>query len=647
MFLVRWALGNPYAVTVVALLFLVAGSVAILSIPVDILPVFKSPGVLVITYYAGMPANAVERNITNRIERNCGQATGVIRTESKSMVGISIVRFYFRDDIEPAGALTEVNSLALTTLPFLPPGTLPPVVRPFDPTATLPLAVLSVACPSGQLGETELQDLARYDIRNQISGLPGVIAPAVFGGRERTIMVYVRPDDMEARRISPLDVVHAVRSYNAMLTAGTAKFGDEEVQLDSNAMVRAVGELNDLPIKVQGDRQVYLRDVADAKDASAIQTSLVRINGRPQVYVPIYRQQGSSSLAVVDGVKKELPLVRARAPEGVEVDVVLDQSVYVREAIKSLLHEMLFGALLAAGMILIFLGEFRSTLIATLTIPLAVLAAIAALLATGNTINALTLGGLALAVGPLVDDAIVVLENTHRHLGMGKTPLQAAIDGAGEVARPAMVAACSTFTVLIPLALMPGMGRYLFRPLALAVAFSMIASLFLALTFVPTRCAAWLRHHHPGEHNGELPREGWFARFHRRFQARLDAFTRRYEALLAWALSHRAGVLTAVALLFLVSLSLLFFIGREFFPAVDSGQLTIYLRCPTGTKIEKTNERVEKFEKFVREVVAPADLRMIVSELGVTTNWSAAYTPNSGPQDAVLKLQLRGHRSKT
>jgi multidrug efflux pump subunit AcrB len=457
-------------------------------------------------------------------------------------------------------------------------------------------------------------------------------------------MVYVRPEDMEARDVAPMDVVRALRNYNAMLTAGTAKFGDEEVQLDSNAMVLRVEDFNDIPIKTLQGRPVYLRDVADARDSSRIQTALVRINGRPQVYVPIYRQQGSSSLAVVDSVQDELPLMKARAPEGVELDVVMDQSVYVRNAIDALVHEGILGALLAAGMILIFLGSFRSTLIATVSIPLAVLAAIAALLATGNTVNAMTLGGLALAVGPLVDNAIVVLENTHRHLAMGKTPEEAAAAGAGEVAQPALVATLSTIIVLVPLALMPGMGKFLFRPLALAVAFAMIASLFLALTFVPSRAAVWLRSH--GRHRGDDPAPtGIGSRMHHGVERGLHRLTLRYQGLLGLALRHRGLVLSAVALLFLVSLGLLTRIGQEFFPQVDSGQITIYVRCPTGTKIEKTNERLASFEEFLKEVIPPADRRMIVTEVGVTTNWSAAYTPNSGPQDAVVKLQLTDERS--
>jgi multidrug efflux pump subunit AcrB len=456
---------------------------------------------------------------------------------------------------------------------------------------------------------------------------------------------------MEARHISPMDIVRSLRDFNAMLAGGTAKFGDEEVQLDSNALVPNVDDFNYVPVKVVGDQQVYLRDVADVKDASRIQTALVRINGKPQVYVPIYRQQGASSLAVVNSVRSTLPLMKERSPDGVELDVVMDQSIYVRQAIHSLVEEGVLGALLAAAMILLFLGDFRSTLIATLLIPLSVLAALAALLATGNTINAMTLGGLALAIGPLVDNAIVVLENTHRHQAMGKTPLLAAFDGANEVAQPALVATISTILVLAPLAFIPGMGKFLFRPLALAVAFSMLASLLLALTFVPSRCAAWLREHvTPGGEPGHerisvLARLG--ERIHHAVDRALNGLTRIYTTLLAIALGHRGVILGGAGFLFLGSLTLLPFIGREFFPQVDSGQLTIFVRVPTGTKIERTNEFLDRFEQFLRDEIPASDLKMLITEIGTTTNWSAAYTPNSGPQDAAVKVQLTDVRSRT
>jgi CzcA family heavy metal efflux pump len=641
--LVRFALKNAHAVIVVALLFMVAGTVSMLQIPVDILPAFKSPGIIVMTFYSGMPASAVDRTITSRMERWCVQATGVTKVESRSLTGISIVRLFFRDDVDPAGALAEVNSLALNTLRTLPPGTLPPIVRPFDPTATLPLCILSVSSPDGRLDESQLQDLARVDLRNQLGGLPGVVAPTAFGGKERAVMVYVRPDDMHARKISALDVVRSMRGYNAMLAAGTSKFGDEEVQLESNALLLDIANFNEVPVKIVDDKQVYLKDIGEARDSSRIQTALVRINGMSQVYVPVYRQQGASSVAVVDRVKEALPLMKQRVPDGVDLDVVMDQSVYVRHAIASLIEEGVLGALLAAVMILLFLGDFRSTVIATLSIPLAVLAAIAGMLATGNTINAMTLGGLALAIGPLVDNAIVVLENVHRHLGLGKTPAQAAEDGAGEVALPAVVATLATIIVLVPLALMPGMGKFLFRPLALAVAFAMVASLFLALTFVPSRCAAWLKSH--GTHAGEDPYAGGLLqRLLRPFEQFLLRTTRGYGSALQFAMGYRPLILGVVAAVFVGSMLLVPFLGQDFFPQVDSGQLSVFFRCATGTKLEKTNERLDKFERFLKDVIPPQYIRMIVSEVGVANNWSAAYSANSGPQDAVVKIQLTDDR---
>lgn len=635
MWLVRNALRNPYAVSVFALLLLVMGTVSLAMIPIDILPVFRSPGVMVLTFFSGMPAGAIDKTITSRMERWCGQATGVTRVESKSMVGVSIVRIYFRDDVEPGSALTEVNSLSMSAMQYLPPGTLPPVIRPFDPTATLPLCLLSVSAPNGELGETALADLARIELRNYLGGLPGVIAPTAFGGKERAVMIYVRPDDMEARHISPLDVVRSIRDYNAMISAGTAKFGNEEVQLDTNALVTRVNELNDLPIHSLDDQQVYLRDVGKAEDGNRIQTALVRIDGKSQVYIPIYRQQGASSLAVVNSVQESLSALTKLAPEGVKVDVVMDQSVYVRSSIEGLVHEGALGAGLAAIMILIFLGDFRLTMIAVMSIPLAVMGAISSLLASGNTINAMTLGGLALAIGPLVDNAIVVLENTHRHLGMGKLPFQAAEDGAGEVAQPALVATISTIIVLIPLAFMPGMGKFLFRPLALAVTFAMLVSLFLALTFVPTRCAAWLR-----PHRAHTP-HGFFGFI----EAFLLKVTHAYSALLSVALHNRGATLLLVAGLFAGTMTLFPAIGREFFPQSDTGQMTIYVRYPTGLRIERTNERLDSFEKFIRDNIPANEIKMIVSEVGVTANWSAAYTANSGPQDAVVKLQLTDERT--
>jgi multidrug efflux pump subunit AcrB len=654
MWLIKASLRNPYMVGTIVFLILVLGVVSMMNIPVDILPVFKTPAVEVLTYYQGMPAASVERTITNRIERWTTQAPGAQLVESKSVPGVSVVKIYFRDDIDPNAALTLTNSLALGALPTLPPNTLPPVVLPFDPTGTMPLGILTVS--NSHLDEAHVKDLARVDVRGMLGGIPGVVAPVVVGGKDRTILIYLDPKRLQAKKLSPDDVVKALQEGNLMVTPGTAYFGQYQYLLDSNALVGSVADLNDLPIRMEPGNQVYLRDVGRAEDSSAIQTSRVRINGKQQVYVPIYRQGGASSLAVANGVKDALADMEKRLPEeGTNLDFVMDQSVYVKQAIESLVHEGLIGVVLVAAMILVFLGNFRMTVIAALSIPLSVLAAVACLYASNNSINAMTLGGLALAIGPLVDDAIVALENTHRHYHLGKTRARAALDGSVEVMVPVMVATCTTIIVLAPLAFMPGMGGFLFRPLALAVAFAMLASFLLSRTFVPMMCAKFLPEE-PGA-RGDGPEHVHARGLFGRAQARIDRFlirqTKRYERVLAFCLRHRLKVLGLVLALFAGALCLFPFIGREFFPQVDAGQITMYVRAPSNLRLDANEERIAEVEVAVRRVIQEKSganekqIEMIVSELGLDPDWSAAYTANSGQQDTVIRIQLTEARAKS
>jgi multidrug efflux pump subunit AcrB len=650
MWLIKASLKNPYMVATIVFMILVLGVLAILSIPKDILPVFKAPAVQVLTYFQGMPASAVEKTITNRIERWVNQSPGAARVESKSVVGVSTVRIYFRDDIDPNAALTMTNSLALGTLPTLPPNTLPPVVLPFDPTGTLPLGILTVSNP--HLDEARVKDLARIDVRNMLGNVPGCVAPVVVGGKDRTILIYLRQKDLQARHLSPLDVVQALRKGNLMVSPGTAYFGDNQVLLDTNVMVKDVEELNDLPIQIGPGKSVYLRDIGEARDSYAIQTSRVRIDGRREVYVPVYRQQGASSLSVANGVKDYIAAMEKRLPEGTKLEFVMDQSLYVKEAIQSLIEEGVIGACLVSVMILLFLGSWRMTVIASLSIPLAILGAVIGLHVTGNTINAMTLGGLALAIGPLVDDAIVALENTHRHREMSKSRVRAALDGSIEVMIPVLVATLTTNIVLAPIALMPGMGGFLFRPLALAVTFAMVTSFLLSRTFVPMMCAKFLpdeqQHGAAARGNGHTAHHGPAGRFapaHRRIEHALDGLTRLYERLLRLALRHRTVVLTAVTLLFIGSLMLTFGIGREFFPQVDAGQLTISVRTPSDTRLDAAERRVIDVEHFIEANIPAGEREMILTEMGLDPDWSAAYTANSGQQDAVIRVQFKEARS--
>ena len=492
--LIRASLRNPIAVTVLTLTLALLGGLAVFAIPVDILPVLRSPAVQVLTFYGGMPAASIEKNITARMERGVVQASGGERIESRSIVGVSIVRNYFGGHVDPSGALTESSSLAGWEYPTMPPGTLPPVVLPYDPTSSTPVCLM--ALDSATQNEAALFDTGRYEVRPMIMSQKGALAPLVYGGKVRAVMVYLDRQKLQARHLAPLDVLKAIDDSNVFLPTGSAKFGDTDYAIDSNSMFDLIARMGEIPLRNEHGNAAYLRDVGTPKDANYIQTNVVRVNGRRQVYIPVFRQLGASTLQVVDTLKGAIETDDgpADAP-GIDLQVVMDQSVYVRRSIESLVEEGILGAVLCSLVILLFLGEWRMTAIAVMTIPISVLAAVACLYATGNTINVMTLAGLALAIGPLVDSAIICLENTHRHLGLGATPDEAAYLGASEVALPELVSTLCTFLVLAPLAFMPGLGAYLFRPMAMAVAFAMIAAYVLSRTFVPSRSARWLRPH--------------------------------------------------------------------------------------------------------------------------------------------------------
>jgi multidrug efflux pump subunit AcrB len=651
MWLVRLALGNVYGVIVLALFILVLGAVSLASIPVDILPAFRTPAVQVLTFYNGMPAASIEKTITNRVERWVNQAPGVKNVESRSLPGVSVVRVYFRDDVDANSALTLSNSLVLGTLAYLPPNTLPPVVLPFDPTGTLPLGMLTVSNP--RMDETKVKDLARIDVRNMLGAVKGTVAPVVVGGRDRTVLFYLEPKKLQTRRVSATDVVKALADGNLMVSPGMVYFGKNQVLLDTNAMVTNVEDLNELPIRLPSGEVVVLGDLGHAEDSSPVQTSRVRINGHQQVYVPIYRQGGASSLAVAEAVKNQAPVLEERLPEGTSLQFVMDQSVSVRKAIESLIHEGIVGAILVSVMILIFLGNWRMTLIASMSLPLAVLGAIVGLRIWGETINVMTLGGLFLAIGPLVDNAIVVLENTHRHLGLGKDPTRAAADATSELTLPVLVATLALIIVLCPVALTPGVGGFLFKPLTLAVGFAMITSFLLSWTFVPALSAKMVRDHGPtgGPHHAhdhgadfQPKASNFFARAHRRVELALEWVNGKYGRLLERALRHRGKVLAVIGVLFAVSLLQLLGIGREFFPQVDAGQITMLVRAPSNSRLDATEDQVAALEHFIEEQI-PADERaMILSELGLNPDWSSAYTQNAGQQDAIVRLQLTDQR---
>jgi multidrug efflux pump subunit AcrB len=639
--LIRASLRNPYAVIVAMFTILVIGGLCLWSLPVDILPIFRAPAVQVLTFYSGMPAVSVEKDITSRLERWTGQANNMSRQESRSIIGASVIRNYFQGDADPNGALGQVMSLTTGVIPVLPPGTLPPVVLPFDPTATVPACI--VALDSKTQGESALYDVGRFEVRNMVMAIPGAVAPVVFGGKVRTVLAYLDRQKMQSRHLSLTDVMDALDRYNLFMPTGDAKFGDTDYAIDSNSMYNIISEMKGIPLRVGPGTAMFLGDIGTPTDANFIQTNIVRVNGRRQVYIPIFRQVGSSTLTVVDQLRAEAPGIETRVTHAPEINlrVVMDQSIYVRQSIKALVQEGVLGAVLCSLVIVVFLGQLRMTAIAICTIPLSVLGALIGLYATGNTINVMTLAGLALAIGPLVDSAIICLENTHRHLALGANVRQAAFLGASEVAMPELVSSLCTFLVLAPLALMPGMGAFLFRPMAYAVAFAMIVAYVLSRSFVPSMSMLLLKSH--ADDDSHRPRSA-VARAFARWEALIDRAIALYVRGLDFVLRHpRATVAVAVSLL-ITSLGIFGpIIRRDFFPEVDAGAFEIYVRGASGTRIERTEAKIANIEEVVRKLLKQ-DCQTIISEIGVVADWSAAYTPNAGPMDAVMKVQLTAER---
>ena len=629
MWLIKASLRNPHMVFALVAGIVVLGLLSLARIPIDILPVFKSPAVQVLTYYPGMPAASIEKTITNRLERWVGQAPGASLIESRSVPGVSVVKVQFREDIDPNEALTLVNTLALGALPNLPPNTLPPVALPFDATGTLPIGILTVTNP--EMDDARQKDIARIDVRNMLGAVQGCIAPVVLGGRDRTVMIYLDPQLMEARNLVPTAVVEALRRNNLMVSPGTAYFGPNQMLLDSNSMFDRVEDFNAMPLVFGGGLNVTLGDIGRAEDSSTIQTSSVLVDGKREVFVPIYRQRGASSLGVVQDLLRQIPDMEKRLPKGTSLKLVMDQTVAVAQSLKALFVEGILGAALVSLMILVFLRNWRMTLIATLSIPLALLGAVVGLYFTGNTLNLMTLSGLALAIGPLVDDAIVELENNHRHHLLGKSRVRAALDGCVEVMVPVLVATCTTMLVLAPLGFLPGIGGFLFRPLAMAVAFAMLCSFLLSRTFVPMMCAKFLPEKTARHEEASGP----------------ELLGSIYARSLSWCLVHPKSTVLLVLALFGLTLPIVPKIGREFFPQVDSGQITIRLRAPSNLRLDAAEVRVKQVEEFLRSQIPANERSTIISELGLNPDWSSAYTTNAGQQDSILRVQLLPKRSKS
>ena len=606
--------------------------------PTDVFPEIKIPAVVIATFYQGMPPLDMEDNITFRYERFFSLGSNIEHIESRSLSGVSIIKVFFQPGTNIEAAAAQMGTLAMADLGIMPPGTLPPLVLQYDASS---LPVVLVTLEGKGYGETQLEDQARYNVRNQLATVPGASVPIPFGGKFRQVMVYADPQALQARGLSLMDLVRAIDKSNLILPAGDVKIGAKDYYVYSNSMVPDISDIGQVPVKVgEGQAPVVVNDVAKAEDSSQIQYNKVLIDGQPSVYVPVLRQTGANTIAVVNGIENLIPKIFG-LPAGMKLKTLFDQSTYVRQAVASLEHEAVSGSLLASLMILIFLGSFRSTLAIFLLIPLSILAATFGLYLNGSTINIMTLGGIALAIGRLVDDSVVVLENINRHLAEGKPPAVAAYDGASEVALPVFASTVTTCIVFFPVMFLFGVAKYLFSALALAVVLSMAASYVAAMTIIPLFCAHFLTAADAAaaEH---AEGGGPLAAFNRSY----ERFAGTYERQLANALNHKFLVIGAVALLFAGTMMMYPMLGTELFPETDAGTFTINFRAPAGTRIELTTQMARQIEAIIRQVIPPGDLDIVVSNIGLAPSLSAIYSPNSSQDSGFIQVELKSSHAR-
>ncbi len=634
----RFAIRYPYLIIVACLIVCVVGVTSLVRLPVDLFPPIKIPVVVVATFFSGMPPEQIETDITGRFERFFTLASGIDHIESRSLPGVSLIKVYFQPGFNSDSAVTSIANLAMADLRKLPPGTLPPVVLKFD-ASSLPVCLITLKGEG--LNEAQLRDLGQYDVRNQVAGVPGASVPQPFGGRYRQIMVYVEPLKLEAHQLSVMDVVRTVNEANLILPAGDVKIGPFDYNLYANSQVNDIKDINRLPLKTVGQASVLVADVGKAQDASEIQYNVVRVDGQPSVYLPVLKQGGdANTIAVVDGVRAAIGGLLG-VPKQLVTKVVFDQSVFVRTAIENLIHEGAIGLILTGVMILVFLGSMRATVAVFLSIPLSALAAFIALALGDSTVNAMILGGLALAFSRLIDNSVVVLENIFRHIELGEPPAVAAERGGREVALPVLAATLTTVVVFFPVVFLYGVSRFLFSALALAVVLSLFASYFVAMTVVPLFCAKLIQGHAAQNAGSALRPKGWGPRFNTWFNRKFRRLLDRYEGVLNLALLRPLATVLGITGLFLFSLALYPLIGKAYFPRTDPGQFVLNLKAPTGTRIELSDQLVGQVEHIIRQVVPPKDLRILVSNIGVTPGFSSIYTPNSGPHTAFVQVGLQ------
>ena len=646
MWIVRLALRRPYTIAVLCALIGIFGVLSISKMKTDILPAIDIPVVIVVWNYPGLSAEDMERRVVFISERAMSTTvSGIQRIDSQSMSGIGILKVWFEPGSDIGGAIAQIVSVSLTASRIMPPNIAPPSIIRFN-ASNVPVAQLTVS--SKTLSEQELYDYGLNFIRLRLFTIPGLATPAPFGGKSRQIMVDIDPVKVAAKGLAPGDVVQAVLASNVLVPAGSARIGTTQYDVKLNSSPATVEAFNEMPIKAVDGATVVLGDVARVRNAYATQESIVRIDGRRATYLAILKKADASTLAVVQGARDQIPAILETAPQGMELKLDFDQSVFVRAAIVNVLHEALIASILVSLMILFFLGSWRGVVIVATSIPLAILVGLVGMFLLGQTLNLMTMGGLALAIGMLVDDATVEVENIHRNRHLGKPLTVAILDGAQQIAVPALAATLTICIVFFPVVLLEGPSRFLFIPLALGVVISMLASYLLSRTLVPV-LARLLMANEELHAEGEALKEGasLVQRFNHWRDERFRKFQDFYGRVLTDVLAHRSFVLGAGGLVLLYSAALPFAVGLDFFPAVDAGQMRLHYRAPIGTRLEETEKLVVQLEKRIGQIVPASELSTVNSTIGMPVFFNLAFvqTDSTGSQDADILIALKpGHQ---
>lgn len=642
MWIVRLALRRPYTIAVMCLLVLLMGWLSIQRMAVDIFPNIDIPVVAVVWGYGGLSPEEMERRVVGLSERAMSTTVnGIERIESQSIQGVGLMRIYFQPGTDIGGAIAQISSVCNTILRLMPPGMTAPNIIQFN-AGNVP--VVQLTAQSDTVSEQQMYDHAVNAVRLRLFTIPGLSTPAPYGGKSRMICVDIDPARIAALGLSPADVVTAVSSGNVITPAGTARMGTRELPILTNSSPAKVDELKRIPLKVVSGAPVFLGDVAKVYDGFADQTNIVRINGKRATYLAILKKADASTLAVVDAAREILPTIQAAAPAGMELKLDFDQSDFVRGAIKDVMKEALAASFLVSIMIFLFLGSWRSMLLVCSSIPLAILYGIIGLKLSGQTLNLMTLGGLSLAIGMLVDDATVEVENIHRNQAMGKRLTVAILDGASQIAVPAIVATLAICIVFFPVVLLQGPAKYLFTPLSMAVVYSMLASYLLSRTLVPTLARMLLQEHREEPHADK--KATWLNRFNVWRETNFEKFQNTFARVLDRVLHHRRMALLTFAAVFVLTGGLLLVIGRDFFPAVDMGLMKLHVRAPGGMRLEETEKLVAQVEDTIRELVPRKELSSISSNIGMPVSYNLSFiqSDNVTSQDADLFVSLNhGH----